>query len=256
MTTHLPPLFAPVFSQAIPDASASLAEQEIHLWLLDLDQFTDAHQREATKIMSASEHERAQKFMRGKESYIASRWLQRKVLARYLDVAPQELEPLRSDKGKPYLPHSDMHFSLSHSGHWAVLAVGKAELLGVDLESIRSARNLPGIAQHYYHPNEQAQMQSLQGSAQADYFYRLWTLKEAFFKALGTGISAGLEKVAFEWGADTISATIDDQLGCLRDQWQFHQWALSPLDYCALAYRSAQPLAAEWFDALALPAFP
>ncbi len=206
--------------------------------------------------MNSAERERAQKFIRGKESYIASRWLLRKVLARYTGLAPDAVEFLRTDKGKPYLPHSDIHFSLSHSGQWVVLAVGKAECIGVDIEEIRATRDLPGIAESYYHPEEFARMQLLLDEAQADYFYRLWTLKEAFLKGIGTGISAGLEKIRFELEGNEISAYIAAALGGDGNEWQFHQWALTAQDYCALACKSIHPLEVKWLDALSTPAFP
>ena len=206
--------------------------------------------------MSSAERERAQKFVRGKNEYIASRWLLRKVLGRYTNVAPEVVEFLRTDKGKPYLPQGDIHFSLSHSSHWALLAVGKTELIGVDIEAVRTTRDLPGIAENYYHPHEFAYLQTLNEEAQGEYFYRLWTLKEAFLKAIGTGISAGLEKIAFELTGANIQAQIAASLRDDIDEWHFHQWALTAQDYCALAGKSRQLLAVNWFDALATPAFP
>lgn len=206
--------------------------------------------------MSTDERERAQKFVRGKESYLASRWLLRKVLSRYTGLAPEAVIFLRTDKGKPYLPQSDIRFSLSHSGDWALLAVGKVELIGVDIEAVRATRDLRGIAENYYHPHEIAQLQTLAGVVQSDYFYRLWTLKEAFFKALGTGISTGLEKVAFDLADDKISVQIATALNEQDDDWQFHQWTLSAQDYCALACKHPHTLKVNWFDALSAPAFP
>jgi 4'-phosphopantetheinyl transferase len=166
------------------------------------------------------------------------------------------VEFLRTDKGKPYLPRCDIHFNLSHSGDWALLAVAKAELIGVDVEAVSTARDLIGIAENYYHPHEFAQLQMLAGAAQNDLFYRLWTLKEAFLKATGTGISAGLEKIAFDLADNKITAQIAPALGEDGDQWQFHQWILGAQDYCALACKHPHPLQVNWFDALSAPAFP
>lgn len=257
MTTPILPLAAPVFSTPTSlNCNDQLAHNAVHLWLVDINQFTAEHYACAELIMSSAEHERAQKFVRGKNEYVASRWLLRKVLARYTSVAPEAVEFLRTDKGKPYLPKGDIHFSLSHSGHWALLAVAKAELIGVDIEEIKVTRDLLGIAENYYHPQEHAYLQTLDESLQGDAFYRLWTLKEAFLKAIGAGISAGLEKIQFDIAGDNIRAQIAAPLGGDTNEWQFHQWALSAQVYCALAGKSHQPLAVNWFDALATPAFP
>jgi len=240
-----------------PDFSTPclLHPSEVHLWLLDMRYFSREQHAEALAIMSAAEITRAEKFKRGEDEFIASRWLLRSVLARYLSVSPAAVEFLRTDRGKPYLPQSDIHFSLSHSGDWAVLAVGKIELIGVDVEALKKTRNLLGIAESYYHPHEVAYLQTLGSAAQADYFYRLWTLKEAFFKALGTGISAGLDKIHFVLDADAITATPEPSLNAPH-KWQFHQWELSSTDYCALAYTGAAPVAVKWFNAFSAPAFP
>lgn len=228
----------------------------MHVWLLDIRQFTAGHYASAEQIMSSDEHERAQKFIRGKDDYIASRWLLRTVLARYTGVSPAAVSFLRTDKGKPYLPESDIQFSLSHSSHWALLAVGRIELIGVDVEAIRSTRDLLGISESYYHAQEFARLQALETIHQTNYFYRLWTLKEALLKAVGTGISAGLEKILFELDGNNIGVQIATELDQGTGEWHFHQWALSAQDYCALAGKSQQPLAVKWFDALANPAFP
>lgn len=254
MTSSLTPVPAPIFRQ--PGQGYELGSQDVHIHCLDIRCFTADHYTDAERIMSSAERERAQKFVRGKESYIASRWLLRKVLARYTNLPPEMVEFLRTDKGKPYLPRSDIHFSLSHSGHWALLAVAKAELIGIDIEAISAARDLMGIAESYYHPHEFARLQTLASEAQNDYFYRLWTLKEAFFKAIGTGISAGLENIAFDLAGDKISAQIAPALEEDGDEWQFHQWTLSAQDYCALACKHPHPLQVNWFDALSAPAFP
>jgi 4'-phosphopantetheinyl transferase len=255
MTTLTSPIPLPVFS---PPTSGQIVldKNAVHVWLLDINQFTPDHYTNTAQMMNSSEHERAQKFIRGKNEYIASRWLLRKVLARYTGLPPAALRFLRTDKGKPYLPDSDIHFSLSHSGHWALLAVGRIELIGVDIEAIRATRDLPGIAENYYHPDEFARLNQLEGSAQTDYFYRLWTLKEATLKAIGVGISAGLEKVSFDIDEHGINAQIATKLDQGAGEWRFHQWALEVHDYCALAGKSEHPLRVKWFDALASPAFP
>lgn len=250
-------------SLAIPEFTAPclLAADEVHIWLLDIPQFTQAQRDTALQIMDRSELTRAETFKRGKQEYIACRWLLRNVLAYYTGTAADKLQFQRSDKGKPYLAQSDIQFSLSHSGHWGVLAVSEGDAVGIDLEAIQSQRNILRIAQHYYHPTELTQLLGLQAADQVDYFYRLWTLKEAFFKALGSGLSAGLDKVAFDLNGDNINASIDASLKAGAD-WRFRQWSLTPEVYCALARASAKAeqlshkkLHTKWFDALASPAF-
>lgn len=244
----------PVSLQLPPlrQSAQPLEPGQVHLWLLDIRQCDRSLADQAWLFMSDEERTRAQKFIRGKEEYIASRWLLRKVLAHYLRQAPESLVFSRREKGKPYLASHSLQFNLSHSGHWALLALAPDMELGVDIEQVKSARDLLGIAESYYHPDELAQLQQLQGAEQARHFYQLWTLKEATLKALGVGISAGLENLNFDL-ASPISVKFAPALSArpLADKWQFHQWQLPDTSYCALAAASADLPSTHWFDPLA-----
>lgn len=252
MSYNLPP---PTFS-----SPQRLANHQAHLWLVDLRRFGGEQNHAALTMMSADEHERVQSRAHGQQSYLASRWLLRTTLAPYTGIAPDQLVFARTDKGKPYIEHSDIHFSLSHSGHWVVLAVSSTAPLGVDVEVVRRARNLQHIAQSYFHPAEVEQLTRIGTKDQKAYFYRLWTLKEAFFKAIGTGISAGLGNIQFTLDnpkiEQFISAVIDPSLANAQLPWQFNQWQLAEEEFVALAYNANAPWQTHWYDALATPAFP
>lgn len=90
--------------------------------------------------------------------------------------------------GKPYLPeYPQIHFSLSHSGERAFAAFSAHEI-GCDIERIRPVR--PAVAARGFTPEELAQ---LQHSDRPDVdFFRLWTCKESFLKAIGTGLQTPL----------------------------------------------------------------
>lgn len=137
--------------------------------------------------------------------------------------------------GKPYVAGSALAFNLSHSGPWLALALAPAGALGVDIEVPRKPRDLLAIARHYYHPQETAHLQSLPETAQNRAFYRYWTLKEAYFKARGTGIAEGLGKVLIS-AEEPPSLTRHAELGD-ADPWQLYYWH-NPLDigrHCHLA---------------------
>ena len=90
----------------------------------------------------------------------------------------------RTPEGKPYLPdHPDFHFSISHSGTWAVLAWGDAPV-GVDVEKLDLTRPVEALARRYFAPDEQQRI--LREGPEA--FYRVWTAKESYVKKLGSGL--------------------------------------------------------------------
>ena len=94
----------------------------------------------------------------------------------------------RSIYGKPYLPdHPQIHFSLSHSGERA-LAVFSGREIGCDVECIRPVN--PAVAERRFTPEELARLRCSR-QPEVD-FFRLWTCKESFLKALGTGLQTPL----------------------------------------------------------------
>ena len=99
-----------------------------------------------------------------------------------------------TEYGKPYLPElPDFHFSLSHSENTALCAVSSEEI-GCDIEVPRGFD--PKIARRFFHKTECDWLFSHLEQDQSDAFYRLWTCKESFIKALGLGLSLELDSFA------------------------------------------------------------
>jgi 4'-phosphopantetheinyl transferase len=88
--------------------------------------------------------------------------------------------------GKPRLRGPAMpEFNLSHAGDWVVCAVAPTAV-GIDIEQVR-AIDL-GIAERFFQPGEYTALLAQPADQQRDYFFRLWTAKEAYVKALGLGL--------------------------------------------------------------------
>ena len=104
-------------------------------------------------------------------------------------------------EGKPWFPDlPDFRFSLSHSGETVICAVGDEEL-GCDVERVRDF-DLQ-LAKRFFHPEEGAWIFSLPEEERRDAFFRLWTLKESYMKAVGLGFSLPMSEFAFSF-ADGI----------------------------------------------------
>ena len=96
-----------------------------------------------------------------------------------------------TEYGKPWLPElSNFRFSLSHSGSVALCAVSGDEI-GCDIELPRGFD--PAIAKRFFHPDERDWLFSHPEPEQPDAFFRIWTCKESFIKALGLGLSLELD---------------------------------------------------------------
>ncbi len=113
------------------------------------------------------------------------------LLAEYTGQPADSFMIARSEKGKPYLCDGP-EFNLSHSGKWIACAVGD-QPLGIDIEAMRPL-NLK-VAQRICTPKEMAYLSPEEPDAPVR-FLKIWTAKEAYFKALGTGIT-GLQSVCY-----------------------------------------------------------
>ena len=95
--------------------------------------------------------------------------------------------------GKPFARvngvRSDAKFNVSHSGEHGLIGFAKRAALGVDLEVRAPRKDFDGIGNSVYGPQERLALSAVAGREKAELFYRLWTLKEALIKALGTGFS-------------------------------------------------------------------
>ncbi len=88
-------------------------------------------------------------------------------------------------------------FNLSHSGQWAICAIGDGSV-GCDVEEI--APVLEGIAERFFTKNEVEYLNRFDGDQRLEEFFRLWTLKESYMKMTGEGMSLKLDRFEFSMG--------------------------------------------------------
>lgn len=107
----------------------------------------------------------------------------RMILAECTGEEPQDIAMIESEHGKPQLRESDLHFNLSHDDTLALVAVSVDGPVGIDLESLHRAKDLPACAEIFCHPGEIAVLPDELA------LLRIWTAKEACVKASGTGFT-------------------------------------------------------------------
>ncbi|BAS58585.1 4'-phosphopantetheinyl transferase HetI [Leptolyngbya boryana NIES-2135] len=156
-----------------------LGDSEVHIWQVNLDE-VQLH------LLSADEQVRADrfKFEQHRKRFIAGRSFLRSLLSRYCQADPMALEFEYSSHGKPALKRSRIQFNLAHSQHLALYAVTYDRLVGIDVEAIRPMDDLESLVQRFFLPSEYKAIR-----ADNALFFQYWTCKEAFLKAIGTGIS-------------------------------------------------------------------
>jgi 4'-phosphopantetheinyl transferase len=177
-----------------PPASLSLATGEVHVWRLELDQ-PESVLTEFRQTLEADELERASRFHfeKHRRHFVAGRGGLRYVLSRYLDVKPKEFRFSYGLFGKPALVGEGLRFNMSHSHDVAFFAVAADRELGVDVEHIRADFATEDIARRFFSRLEVAAFNALRQEEQVAAFFRCWTRKEAYIKAIGRGLSEPLD---------------------------------------------------------------
>jgi 4'-phosphopantetheinyl transferase len=123
----------------------------------------------------------------------------------------------RTGRGKPYAPAlAGIDFNLSHARDHALVAFARGQPVGIDLERIDRKLDAHDLARRFFSKREADALDAMAEATRATAFLRLWTCKEAVLKALGAGISFGLDRVAFDLdagGCPTAIAEIADEAG-------------------------------------------
>ena len=154
-------------------------------------------------LLSASERERAAAFHRDedRQQWVGARTALRQVLGRQLGLDPAAVVFEVGPTGKPEVAGRPLRFSLAHSGGLSLVAITERADVGADLERMDVALARPPSAERYFSDADRAQLTALESGAHLDLFYRLWTEKEAYRKATGEGIAAGLGEL--DWNGWT-----------------------------------------------------
>ena len=178
----------PIFSERV----------NLDLWwisLLQPQQVLDC----CREVLSSGEMRKAASFhfQRDRDRWVIARGAIRHVLATYLKVSPRELRFQYGGHGKPdvmdAINQPGLKFNLSHSGDFALAAVTRKVNVGVDVELIRPEVSGVEIAKEFFSPRDVQKLTQLTPRQQVEVFFECWTLKEAYLKACGAGLSVRLD---------------------------------------------------------------
>lgn len=170
----------------------------VHIWEGRLDVPSDVV-AVARRLLSARERKRADRFVydRHRRRYTVAQAHLRRVLGQLTDTPAERVRFGYGKYGKPFLPGGPS-FNQSHSGERIMIAVAVSGRLGVDVERVRPVRRLSALADKKFAPDEAARLRAVPARELERLFFRIWTRKEAFLKALGLGLAHPLRSFSVD----------------------------------------------------------
>jgi 4'-phosphopantetheinyl transferase len=130
--------------------------------------------------------------------FIQSRGRLRSLLGHHLGIDPKDVPLVIGPHGKPGCLDASLQFNLAHTKGTIVIALAVGCDVGVDVEGGRPLRQREALIREVFSPKEQSFFEGLDEAMMQERFFRGWTLKEAYVKATGRGIAAGLSRVVLE----------------------------------------------------------
>lgn len=221
----------------------AIGSTEVQLWHLPLEQvaLSDLEQF-CAGLLTPDERERGRRFAfeRDRCQFMAARGLLRTVLSRYAAVDPGRWRFRVTEYGKPHIESpvaaSDLRFSITHTPNLVAVVVAAGMRVGVDAECLSRPIDWQAIGERYFAPEERQYLATLPHDEQQAGFFRIWTLKEAFLKAIGTGLSTALDAFRFELvSGQPPQVHFSRILFPPSDQWRFWLLAVPPDQQLAVA---------------------
>lgn len=222
-------------------------QQESHIWYVVPEAIRSSEELAwCRSVLSERERGRYERllFEEDRHRYLVSHALVRHTLSRYIDLEPAGWRFSLSERGKPEIANPielPLRFNLTHTRGLAACIVNLTIDCGIDAELISARHNPHRVAKRMFSTKEQDDLRRLEGQALLRYFFERWTLREAYVKALGIGISFPVRKLCFN-----IKTTEDIQIRFQPDiddhpaGWHFQLFHPTSQHILSIALRNGQ----------------
>jgi 4'-phosphopantetheinyl transferase len=227
----------------IDSTALKALESEVHVWIAYPDAVSPEHlARHYLPILDQEERDRYQRFYfdPDRHIYLAAHALLRMTLSRYAPCTPDQWRFVRGEQGKPEIAPAagtpPLRFNLSHTKGMVACVVTLEHDCGVDVECVRPMKDMKGIAEAVFSEAENAYLNAQHEADWPHGFFTFWTLKEAYIKAIGQGLSAPLKKIGFDIDAVPIRARFENE-ELTETGWHFLHREIKAMHHLAIAIR-------------------
>lgn len=215
-------------------------QHEVQVWLARPEPYSLAVlETRYLPLLSEEEQQRCRRFYfeHDRKHYLAAHAMLRLCLAQHLECTPQQVRMAQGANGKPELAGDSgtapLRFNLSHTRGMVACAVTRSHACGIDVERIRAMPHMDGMAETVFSESEIDYLARHDAAARPLAFFTLWTLKEAYIKATGLGMSASLRHISL--APEALLVRDGSRPAQHAGAWLFDSWLPAPGHALALA---------------------
>jgi 4'-phosphopantetheinyl transferase len=211
------------------------------VWLTCLCEICMDSESDCLYFLSNAERANWSRFVaeRARLQYLVSRALVRTTLSRYAEISAHEWEFATNRYGRPYIsgPPSKrgIQFNLSNTSGLVACAVAKGCSVGIDVENTERVPDIESLAATVFAPEELEDFRSCPPRSRLDRFFSYWTLKEAYIKARGMGLSIPLDSFWFDLKGPSPRVRVTTRCNDEARRWRFQQSVPTPEHKLAIA---------------------
>jgi 4'-phosphopantetheinyl transferase len=205
----------------------ALHDSDVHIWYRSTTALDGEAVKSADQHLSIEEQTRRDRFRFGadRRDFTIAHDLLRRTFSRYADLPPADWRFASNQYGKPSIDSTDpqlraLSFSLSHTQGFVACALTLNAPLGVDVERIDQSLRIQEIVDRYFSEKEAAWLRQCSDELRNIRFAELWTLKEAFLKATGVGLSGSLSDISFRFD-EPARIELSDPSSIDTHEWHF-----------------------------------
>lgn len=206
-----------------------------------------SHLTPLARTLSTEERARAQRFYRDehRHRFVVARGVLRCLLGRYLELDANDVAFAYGPYGKPDIDDAQnnarVSFSVSHSHAWVVCAFVRERRIGIDIEH-RAGDRHDSLVDHVLSESERRRFAYLPGTERAAAFLDIWTRKEAYLKAIGTGLAMAPTDIEIALDHDGAQPMVRTATGPVLACWSIRDIRLDD------AYAGALAVEAQGFS--------
>jgi len=228
---------------------APLAERELRAYYAFTAAVADPERADRCRaLLAAEEREREQRFrfVEDRQSYLLAHALVRSVLGQLCGAEPAALRFEAGPHGRPELCWPEraprLRFNLSHTRGLVACAVALERDVGIDVEHIDRRVDIDQVARSVFSDAERSALGRLAQERRRLRFFELWTLKEAYIKAVGKGLALPLRAITLDLDSPrapriAFDAPLDDS----PDAWWLDVRRQGPAHVLAMALKRSDP---------------